>query len=256
MTETINALKDILMPLFQIQTNAWFNPETEPRPSCQASKIFQNLLERWEPIETFEEIGHLFRPSELVLDFSKRVLYLPPLEKEPNFVPILSLSCILNKIQSSAQFKVMLVCRDEDEKLCSIGFRMETPESMNQSANTVSNDGIHDFYHAQLTRKFDQKAPDNKQGFDCPNWLPQSQPSFPLPAHCPVTLLLCLIVTLYGRSYYNNFINIYETSNTQAYKDKLDEWINPGQLEKKELEEKEHLAEKWKQRRQFTRTRR
>ena len=248
MIETINALKDILMPLFQIQTDAWFNPEPEPKPSCQASEIFQLLSEKWEPIIDFEEIGHLFKPSKLTLDFSKRVLYLPPLEKKIDFVPILSLSCILDKARSSAQFKVMLVCLDEHKKLCGIGFRMETPENMNQNVNTSSNDGIHDFYHAQLIRKFDQRAPDSTQGFDCPSWFPQSQPSFPLPADCPVSLLLCLIVTLYGRKYYNNFLKTHGTPKTQEYEDKLNLWINRGQLEKKQRDYKKKLAEIWRQR--------
>ena len=248
MTETISALKDILMPLFQIQTDAWFNREPEPRPSCQALEIFSTLLSRWEPIADFEEIEHLFQPSGLVLDFSKRVLYLPPLEKNTKFVPILSLFCKLNETQRIAQFKVMLVCFDNDKKQCAVGFRMETPESMNQSTDTSDNGGIHDFYHAQLIRKFDQRAPDSAQGFDSPSWLPQSQPSFPLPADCPVTLLLCLIVTLYGRKYYNNFVHIHGTSDTQEYESKLDPWVNPEQFAGKEREKKEYQLKKWEKR--------
>ena len=254
MMEMINALKRILIPLFDIQFDTWFAPEMELRSSSQVSKIFQNLSEKWEPIGAFEEIGHSFKSSEVVLDFSNRVLYLEPLlQKKTYFVPILSLSCTLNKTQSSAQFKVMLVCLDQDEKLHSIGFRMETPESMNQSTNTVDNDGNHDFYHAQLIRKFDQRAPDNKQGFDCPDWLPLSQPSFPLPADCPVTLLLCLIVTLYGRNYYNEFLKIHGTSDTQGYADKLDKWINSEQLEKKQRDYKKKLVEIWGQRKSTNR---
>ena len=255
MTETINALKNILMPLFEIQTDAWFNPEPEPKPSCQASEIFQHLSERWEPIMDFEEIGHLFKPSKLRLDFSKRVLYLPPLEKKFDFVPILSLSCILDKNQSSAQFKVMLVCLDEHKKLCGIGFRMETPENMNQNVDTSSNEGIHDFYHAQLIRKFDQRAPDSIQGFDCPSWLPQSQPSFPLPADCPVSLLLCLIVTLYGKKYYKNFLNTHGTPKTEQYQDKLDLWVNPERLQEKRHEKIQKQLNRWEKRKQSKRIR-
>ena len=249
MKETINALKHILMPLFQIQFDTWLDPKLKLRSSSQVSKIFQSLSKRWEPIGVFEEIEHSFKPSQLVLDFSNRVLYLEPLlQKTTYFVPILSLSCILNKTQSSAHFKVMLVCLDENEKLCSIGFRMETPERMNQNVNTSSNDGIHDFYHAQLIRKFDQRAPDSTQGFDCPSWLPQSQPSFPLPADCPVTLLLCLIVTLYGRNYYTDFLNTHGTSKTEQYQDKLDLWVNPDQLQEKQHEKIQKQLNQWEKR--------
>ena len=255
MIETINALKDILMPLFQIQTDAWFNPEPEPKPSCQALKIFPTLLGRWEPITDFEEIEHLFQSSELTLDFSERVLYLPPLEENSNFVPILSLFCKLSEVQSTAQFKVMLVCLDEDEKQCGIGFRVETPERMNQNVNTSGNGGIHDFYHAQLIRKFDQRAPDSTQGFDCPSWLPQSQPSFPLPADCPVSLLLCLIVTLYGKKYYKDFLNTHGTPKTEQYQDKLDLWVNPEQLQEKQHGKIQKQLNQWEKRKQSKRIR-
>ena len=238
MIETIDALKDILRSLFDIQNDTWFNPALEPKPSCQSFKIFQVLSDKCEPMGAFRNIKHLFKPSGLNLDFSKRVLYLPPLEKKGNFVPILSLSCTLGETQCSAQFKVMLVCLDEDKKLCGIGFRLETPENMNQNVDERSNEGIHDFFHAQLIRKFDRLAPDSTQGINSPKWLPKAQPSFPLPADCPVSLLLCLIVTLYGRTYYNEFLEIYGTSKTQEYQDKLDLWINPGQLEKKQHDER------------------
>ena len=249
MTEAINALRDILKPLFQIQFDTWFDPKLELKSSSQTFKIFQSLSERWEPVITFEEIRHSFKSSELRLNFSNRVLYLEPLlQKKTYFVPILSVFCILNETQSTAQFKVMLVCLDEGKKERGIGFRVETPESVKYDTNTIDNGGSHDFYHAQLIRKFDQRAPDSAQGFDSPSWLPQSQPSFPLPADCPVTLLLCLIVTLYGRTYYNNFINIHGTSDTQEYVSKLDPWINPGQFAEKEREKKEYQLKKWEKR--------
>ena len=237
------------MHLFEVQTDAWFNKEERWKPSCQALKTFNAIHTEWFPI-TFPEIEYLFKKPELVLNFSKRgqVLYLPPLKKDTNFVPVLSLSCKLNETQSIARFRVMLICLDEDENFRGIGFRLETPEGQNQDEetpadeegladeevlgdeDTSTNEGIHDFYHAQLIKTFDQSKLDEKLQITYPSWLPESQPSFPLPAKCPVTMMLCLIVTLYGRTYYNDFFNIYvndyRKSDVKQYKDKLDPWIN------------------------------
>ena len=147
----------------------------------------------------------------------------------------------------------MLVCLDENGKPRGIGFRLETPESMNQDvepsesqnqgANTNSKEGIHDFHHAQLIRKFGNKL-DSKLKIECPSWLPQSQPSFPLPAKCPVTLLLCLIVTLYGRKCYNKFVsdhlNQYGKSAVKPYEKKLEPWVNWEQHQKKNVSRNEN----------------
>ena len=112
---------------------------------------------------------------------------------------------------------------------------METPEKINQdvdssvnsrSGHTGDNDGAHDFHHAQLIRKFGQRKLDDKLQIDCPIWLPQSQPSFPLPAECPVTLLLCLLVTLYGRKYYNQFLTDHNIFEIGQYQQELNQWIN------------------------------
>ena len=225
MTKILATLKDILTPLCKPRRLVWANEE------------WGRVFTQWRPIAR-EELEGLFAAPEtgsgsVEVDFSKsergQVLYLPPLEKNPRCVPILSLYCKLNETQSIAKFRVMLVCLDKKGKPYGIGFRMETPESMNQDMNTTDNVGIHDFHHAQLIRRFGQSNLDILP-IDCPIWLPDSQPSFPLPAECPVTLLLCLIVTLYGRNYYNDFFNVYfndyKKSQIKRYKKKLDSWVN------------------------------
>ena len=228
MKRKISALQNILESLFKIQRSAWLGDQGRWKPSRPALRTYKALEKECEPI-TFERIEYLFKRPELVLNFSDRVLYLPPLKKDPNFVPVLSLSCKLNETQSIARFRVMLICSDNDKKFRGIGFRLETPEGQNQEEETPANEGTHDFHHAQLIRRLDQTILD-KLPIDCPCWLPQSQPSFPMPAKCPVTMLLCLIVTLYGREGYKQFfktyINDYRRSDVEHYKKKLDPWIN------------------------------
>ena len=211
MQKIITAFNQILTPLCKIQNSAWVKKEEKWKPSKRALETYEFVSERRlqsiQHIKT-EDIKEFFPPSETaeVNFFEKnKVLYLPPLKKDAEFVPIFSLSCNLRKEQSIAKFRVMLVSLDENDQttLNGIGFRIETPEGRDQNADTNDNNriGIHDFYHAQLIQQFSPKQFDNKLQTKCPGWLPESQPSFPLPADCPVTLFLCLIRTLYGGKY-------------------------------------------------------
>ena len=220
MTKTLATLKEILTPLCQ------------PRRLIWANESWEHIFLQWSPI-ALEDIEGLFMSPRTVsgsieVDFSQsergQVLYLPPLEKNPHCVPILSLCCRLNDQQGIAKFRVMLVSLDKKGDPYGIGFRMETPHSQDQDTST--NEGIHDFHHAQLIQKFGQTKLDNKLQIDCPCWIPETQPSFPLPAECPVTLLLCLIVTLYGRKYYNQFLAEHQIFDIKRHLKKLDPWIN------------------------------
>ncbi|MYB92469.1 hypothetical protein F4Y43_01255 [Candidatus Poribacteria bacterium] len=234
MQKVITTLKDILTPLCKNRKDIW------------ANENWIHVFSEWPPIAC-EDIEALFRlaktePEPIEMDFSEsergKVIYLPPLEKDPDCVPILSLYFNLKEPQSIAKLRVLLVRVDENRKphgIYGIGFRMETPEKINQGVNssvnsqhvdTVNNSGSHDFHHAQLIRKFGQRKLDNKLQIDCPIWLPQSQPSFPLPAECPVTLLICLLVTLYGRKYYNQFLTDHNIFEIKQYQQELNRWIN------------------------------
>ena len=235
MQKIITTLKDILTPLCKLRRDVWPNDNWE--------RIYAD----WPPLAR-EDLEALFGQSETgEVDSSKstrgKVIYLPPPEKDPDCVPILSLYFKLKETQSIAKLRVLLAYLDENRKphgiygigIYGIGFRMETPEKINQGVNssvnsqrvdTTDNSGAHDFHHAQLIRKFGQRELDDKLKIDCPTWLPQSQPSFPLPAKCPVTLLLCLIVTLYGGRYYNRFITEHEIFDIGTYLQELNQWIN------------------------------
>ena len=234
MQKVITTLKDILTPLSKNPKDIWDNED------------WQHIYAEWPPLSC-ENIDGLFSGLKtesvpLVVDFLEfqrgAVLYLPPLEKDPDCVPILSLFCKLKETQSVAKLKVMLVKLDEKQKpdgIYGIGFRMETPESFNQDDSSSTNDqnlrtdnacGIHDFHHAQLIRTLGQSKLDDKLKIDCPVWIPQSQPSFPLPVECPVTLLLCVIITLYGRKYYEQFLIDHEIFEIEQYKGELKRWIN------------------------------
>ena len=92
MVKPSDALKDSLLPLFQKQDSAWVTRNPKDKPSDRALKTYDAIKNKWIPI-TFRDIESFFNEDQLNLDFSDqgKVLYLPPIKKEADFVPILSL---------------------------------------------------------------------------------------------------------------------------------------------------------------------
>lgn len=222
----IRGLRQLLLTIYDEQASGW-SPDTL-KPNAQARELYERQmwtqvnrkeLEKWFP--EFEQIDDPKKeqskvskrtkkkrtktaPSKIEIDFSNehRFLYLPPLEKNAEFVPILSLKCIINEIQTSIRLKVMLIRLGETgQKPFGIGFRLENPEC-EHSIDNSQNQGRHDFYHAQLLNKFDYGPQ-----IDFIDWIPVSQPSFPLLADNPITLLFSLLLTLYGEKYCFEFYN-------------------------------------------------
>ena len=88
-------------------------------------------------------------------------------------------------------------------------------------------ESIHDFYHTQLIQSFGNSPFDRKVQVECPSWLPVSQPSFPLTANCPITLVFSLLLTLYGKRYCWEFFHNHnpQLNDLKQQMNKLDEWI-------------------------------
>ena len=221
MLKIITAFHQILTSLCTIQKSAWFDEEKEWKPSKGALETYKFVsrlqLPSLHPLKLGDIKSFFSSPDTANVNFfeEKKVLYLPPLKRDADdaeFVPIFSLSCNLNRNQSMAKFRVMLVTLDTNDKtkLNGVGFRMETPDGT----------GIHDFHHAQLIHQFSPKQFGNILQIKCLSWLPESQPSFPLPADCPVTLLLCIMITLYGWEYYTDFCDHMPTIH--EYRNRID----------------------------------
>jgi len=230
---TIIGLRKLLLTIYDEQESDWsFDTLTRRKPNAKArelweyqmwSQVYREELEKWlSEFEQADDTEHeqnntskklkekpvKAMPPKLDVDFSKRhkFMYLPPLEKNAEFVPILSLKCKLNEKKTSVRIKVMLIRLGESrQKPFGIGFRLENPEYEHQTDENEDGSkegGRHDFYHAQLLDKFDYGPQINSL-----DWIPTSQPSFPLLAKDPVTLLFSLLVTLYGKKYCVEFYN-------------------------------------------------
>ena len=123
--------------------------------------------------------------SELGLRDQHRFLYLEPVDV--NILPLLTLETSDQWVHFRVY--VLLTMLDQCSKLKCLAIRFETDEG-----GLESDHGSHDFCHAQFCRRInDTPLP------KVPNWIPDSQPSFPLDAENQVGLVLCMLTSLYGR---------------------------------------------------------
>lgn len=119
----------------------------------------------------------------------KLFVYLEPSERN-NLLPLLTIHTSSNWVHFRAY--ALLNVFDEDSKLRTLGIRFETDEGEGDSHGT----GDHDFCHAQFFKELGSGS-----RLPIPPWLPDSQPSFPLDADDQVSLILCMLVSLYGGDY-------------------------------------------------------
>jgi hypothetical protein len=94
----------------------------------------------------------------------------------------------------------MLLKLNEGERPDCIGFRFEGSEAED------GEECDHNYWHMQLVSKIKTKIgnrfPVSK------NWLPTGIPCIPIKTQCPVSLLLCLLVSLYGPDIFSYLIDV------------------------------------------------
>jgi hypothetical protein len=117
-------------------------------------------------------------------------IFLPPLDDDPLFVPLLTFE--LDSNEPKASFRVDFCQYDEpSNSLRYAGFRFETP---------TANSSKHRYYHVQPI----EDAPDHLAQVVAKNreYL-GTIPCIPIHADNPMSLILCMILSLYGREGYN-----------------------------------------------------
>lgn len=208
MPATIRVFKQLFSALCRVQQKAWLNMEPEWEIPNQAYRVIERLIARgWNPIGE-KAVESLFSGSdtEVRLSDHKSVLYLPPMQEESYFIPVLTLECKLDNENDVMKLRLMLIhCNGNGGKPHGIGFRIEEGES------------IHGFYHAQLIKNLEGAAEVEDPPTDCPLRFPQKQPCLPLRAENSVTLVVCLLISLYGIKYCWKFINEHQLSELTRY---------------------------------------
>lgn len=237
MDKMVGTLRQFFAALQHGQDSVWSRSQPakwKRVPSARAKRTYEMLQNKMRPIGE-KELSDLLSPARLVeIDFAtlNRFLYLPPLEKNAEFVPVLSLKYHLDGERKEIRLRVMLYSFDNNAgRLYGVGFRLESPESESQVRDNAEDEdedeeesGSHDFYHAQLIRSLRGGLP-----VESLDWLPCTQPSFPVTADCPVTLTICLLLTLYGKRYCKEFLESYQIFDLHRYMRSLDRWVNWGQ---------------------------
>lgn len=145
-----------------------------------------NEIYRPSPLGYHALGGLLLGRDELQLRDNGLFLFLEPVA-DKGLLPLLTLQTSSEWINFRAY--VLLTMLDESGELQSLAIRFETDEGSSQANGKI---GSHDFCHAQLCRSV------GAMRTSTPNWIPESQPSFPLDADDQVGLVLCMLTSLYG----------------------------------------------------------
>ena len=133
----------------------------------------------------------LSKDSDVEMMTQNKFMHLDPIPTKKNILPLVTL-------QSSNDWVIfriyaLLTTLDENCNLQSLAIRFETDEG---GISTESNLGLHDFCHAQLCNNINEHVKNVT-----PQWVPDSQPSIPLDADNQVSLVLCMLTSLYGGKY-------------------------------------------------------
>ena len=204
------AFRKLIEALFDEQQAAWSAEKPNEMPSRQSLDV-KNVIRRhqkgWQELSD-ERMLPTKLPNIVEFEIDRYLMPLPPLQKDGHLVAWLSVSykhsdAVGAKFEEACcRIYVLMLGRDSRDRLIGTGFRIESPERNCQEDSDADRIGRHDFYHAQLIKKIATHGPE----FGAPDWLPCTQPSFPLLATQPVEALLNLILTLYGANYYKEFL--------------------------------------------------
>ncbi len=168
----------------------------------KASEIYSRIITTSPKIENDRALEVMLPNKErLVVDFEDvgRFLYLEPIPKGDVALPVLSWECDFSrKPIPEIRLHLGLFLLDKEKNLQVIGYRFETPEG----------EGRHNYYHAQLIKNFHNGG--SCWCAKCRDWLPETQPAFVLDARNPVTLLVCILISVYGLNYVSQNL---ETAN-------------------------------------------
>ena len=158
----------------------------------RALKIHDLVSERYDGFQDVELEGLLSTADVFNCLDHKKFLILEPVSIGGWMLPVLSFGYDFRRSHPEFRLRLALFLLEEDEgksELRAIGYRFESPEG----------EGIHHYYHAQIINAFEKG--NDKWRIPSPRWLPTKQPAFALDACSPVTLIACMLISIYGRDF-------------------------------------------------------
>ena len=207
-TQQDTAFRRLIDVIFEHQRVEWAEQEKRHEsglatsPALETKKAISTW--RWKEINESKLQSVLSQTPDRPLDFERDnlVMFLPPFPREErSFVPAMSL--YYNANQECLNIRTVMIDRDENGHPYGFGFRLEAPTS-NCVAETQGQ--THEFYHVQLIKELGY-GPE----LHMPDWLPCTQPAFPIRADDPASAVLSLILGLYGLDYFRTFLNKHIT---------------------------------------------
>ena len=182
----------ILISLEEFSRESWNTLKDNPREGYELAieniKVFNDIRYPLES-ERLKEKAHSKTGSPYIF-LNRPWFYLPPLYGDDrHFIPILYLDFDVRKEPHIINYRISMLSAYEpsmkwDPK--GVGYRFEIGRDRSS----------HAFCHAQITvDTMDWGKPLHPSLF----WIPEQTPCFPLPAKCPISLFLSLIVSLYGK---------------------------------------------------------
>lgn len=143
------------------------------------------------PICTAERLDAYMRTDFVELLEKDAFIYLEPLDAQDYAVPIISMRFDDRSEVPTASYRLGLFRFTKSRSVPeAIGYRFESPEDQV---------GPHSYYHIQRISSYGQGA---KKALPIVKdaWTPVTQPAFPVDTNNVVGLLVCMIVSLYGRT--------------------------------------------------------
>lgn len=123
---------------------------------------------------------------------SKPYLLMEPITKGGLMLPLISWMYDPDaKPTAKLGFHLALCMLSKNDGLFSVGYRFESPHGT----------GMHNYYHVQLIRRFADGMPSWCD--ECRDSLPETQPAFAIDARDPVSLLICILVSVYGLDHFS-----------------------------------------------------
>jgi hypothetical protein len=175
-------LRQVVLRLLERQEK-WRNDAEGP-----GRRLHDEILARYQNPYQYDELERLLADNPQVFSTRNRFMFMEPIEGDGLPIPILTFEYDFAPQIPEVSFQMGVFAMNGAGKLSAVGYRFETPEG----------GGMHNYYHAQpvetLLRNGRYKLP-------CPDLLSASCPTFVLNAANVLTLLLCLIVSVYGRQF-------------------------------------------------------
>jgi hypothetical protein len=191
MEKDFQTIREILIRLFRHQRSRLTSGLPE----------YDKLYYEYPPMDNESQIVFLMSDlTHCISDFYTygKYLYLPPIKKDENIVPILLFDCDLSKSKDEISFTLILFrFLNETGIPEKIAFRFEGPEGI---AGGLSK---HNYWHMQVTNTIESR--NGYQKTICRKWLPVKTPCTPIVCRCPVSLLLCLLFSFYGIQMFDFF---------------------------------------------------